>query len=135
MDCNKCFHFLVCDRVLKTKNPEKCKFRTDNETTVTIPTISDQDSEKVRTMASNGYAFVQVDFLQKLVSESAELAKLKIEGKMSETGSLFMKIDNPNNKVLSSLDIETGRLYEIYSIDEVISVDGCFVEGAIEHDT
>lgn len=55
--------------------------------------------------------------------------------RLSETGSLFMKIDNPNNKVLSSLDIETGRLYEIYSIDEVISVDGCFVEGAIEHDT
>lgn len=78
MKCENCFHFLVCDRVLSTKNPEKCKFRADNETTVTIPTVSDQDSEKVRTMASNGYAFVQVDFLQKLVNESAELAKLKI---------------------------------------------------------
>ena len=47
----------------------------------------------------------------------------------------FKKIDNPNNKVLSSLDIETGRLYEMYSVDEVIPVDGCFVEGMVEHDT
>ena len=29
--------------------------------------------------------------------------------RLSEAGKLFMKIDNPNNKVLSSLDIETGR--------------------------
>lgn len=55
--------------------------------------------------------------------------------RLSEKGNLFMKIDNLNNKVLSSLDIETGRLYEIYSIDEVIPVDGCFVEGMVEHDT
>lgn len=55
--------------------------------------------------------------------------------RLSETGSLFMKIDNPNNKVLSSLDIETGRLYEMYSTDEAIPVDGCFVEGAIENDS
>ena len=44
-----------------------------------------------------------------------------------------MKIDNPDNKVLSSLNIETGRLYEMYSKDEVISVDGCFVEGVDEN--
>lgn len=49
--------------------------------------------------------------------------------RLSETGSLFMKIDNPDNKVLSSLDIETGRLCEMYSTDEVILVDGCFLEG------
>lgn len=55
--------------------------------------------------------------------------------RLSETGSLFMKIDNLYNKVLSSLDIETGRLYEMYSTDEVISADGCFVEGIDEHDT
>ena len=55
--------------------------------------------------------------------------------RLSETGSLFMKIDNPDNKVLSSLDIETGRLYEMYSVDEVIPVDGYFVEGMVEHDT
>ena len=55
--------------------------------------------------------------------------------RLSETGSLFMKIDNPDNKVLSSLDIETGRLYEMYSKDEVISVDGCFVEGIDENDS
>lgn len=78
MKCENCFHFLVCDRVLKTKNPEKCKFRADSETTVTIPTVSDIDSEKIRKMASNGYAFVKADLLHKLVNESAELAKLKI---------------------------------------------------------
>lgn len=55
--------------------------------------------------------------------------------RLSETGSLFMKIDNPDNKVLSSLNIETGRLYEMYSKDEVISVDGCFVEGIDENDS
>ena len=55
--------------------------------------------------------------------------------RLSETGSLFMKIDNPDNKVLSSFDIETGRLYEMYSKDEVISVDGCFVEGIDENDS
>lgn len=54
---------------------------------------------------------------------------------LSEAGKLFMKIDNPNNKVLSSLDIETGRLCEMYSVDEVIPVDGYFVEGMVEHDT
>lgn len=55
--------------------------------------------------------------------------------RLSETGSLFMKIDNPDNKVLSSLNIETGRLYEMYSKDEVISVDGCFVEGIDGNDS
>lgn len=55
--------------------------------------------------------------------------------RLPETGSLFVKIDNPNNKVLSSLDIETGRLYEMYSVDEVIPVDGYFVEGMVENDT
>ena len=55
--------------------------------------------------------------------------------RLSEAGKLFMKIDNPNNKVLSSLDIETGRLYEMYSVDEVIPVDGYFVEGMVEYDT
>ena len=54
--------------------------------------------------------------------------------RLSETGSLFMKIDSPNNKVLSSLNIETGRLYEMYPTDEAIPVDGCFVEGMVEHD-
>lgn len=55
--------------------------------------------------------------------------------RLSETGSLFMKIDNPDNKILSSLNIETGRLYEMYSKDEVISVDGYFVEGIDENDS
>ena len=55
--------------------------------------------------------------------------------RLSETGSLFMKIDNPDNKVLSSLNIETGRLHEMYSKDEVISVDGCFVEGVDGNDS
>ena len=55
--------------------------------------------------------------------------------RLSEAGKLFMKIDNPDNKVLSSLDIETGRLYEMYSKDEVISIDGCFVEGIDENDS
>ena len=55
--------------------------------------------------------------------------------RLSEAGKLFMKIDNPNNKVLSSLDIETGKLYEINSMETVTLVDGCFVEGAIENDS
>ena len=37
------------------------------------------------------------------------------------------------------LDIEEGKSYEFYSTDEVIPVDGCFVEGfvegMVEHDT
>ena len=48
--------------------------------------------------------------------------------KLSETGSLFMKIDN------LYLDIEEGRLYGLNSSDEVIPVDGCFVEWMVEHD-
>ena len=55
--------------------------------------------------------------------------------KLSETGHLFMKIDNPNRKFLNCLDIETGKLYEINSMETVTLVDGCFVEGAIENDS
>lgn len=55
--------------------------------------------------------------------------------KMSERGSLFMKIDNPYNNSLNCLDIEEGILYEIISKDEVIPVDGCFVEGMVENDS
>ena len=55
--------------------------------------------------------------------------------KLSETGHLFMKIDNPNKKFLNGLDIEEGKSYEFYSTDEVIPVDGCFVEGMVEHDS
>ena len=55
--------------------------------------------------------------------------------KLSETGILFMKIDNPYNESLKCLDIEEGRLYGLNSSDEVIPVDGCFVEGAIENDS
>lgn len=55
--------------------------------------------------------------------------------KLSETGHLFMKIDNPNKKFLNGLDIEEGKSYEFYSTDEVIPVDGCFVEGIDENDS
>lgn len=55
--------------------------------------------------------------------------------KLSETGSLLMKIDNLYNESLKCLDIEEGRLYGINSSDEVIPVDGYFVEGMVEHDT
>ena len=55
--------------------------------------------------------------------------------KFSETGSLFMKITNPYGRSLNGLDIEKGILQECYSTDKVISVDGCFVEGMVEHDT
>ena len=54
--------------------------------------------------------------------------------KLSETGHLFMKIDNPNKTFLNGLDIEEGKSYEFYSTDEVLRVDGCFVEGMDEHD-
>lgn len=54
--------------------------------------------------------------------------------KLSETGRLFMKITNSDKEFLNCLDIEEGRLGEIYSTDGVISVDGCFVEGIVEHD-
>lgn len=55
--------------------------------------------------------------------------------KLSETGILFIKINNLYNKPLNCLDIETGKLYEINSTDEVIPVDGCFVEGIDENDS
>ena len=55
--------------------------------------------------------------------------------RLSEAGKLFMKIDNPNRKFLNGLDIEEGKSYEFYSTDEVIPVDGCFVEGMVEYDT
>ena len=55
--------------------------------------------------------------------------------KLSETGILFMKIANQYSESLNCLDIETGKLYEVDSMDEVIPVDGCFVEGMVEHDS
>ena len=55
--------------------------------------------------------------------------------KLSETGSLFIKINNLYNKPLNCLDIETGKLYEINSTETVTLVDGYFVEGMVEHDT
>ena len=54
--------------------------------------------------------------------------------KFSETGSLFMKIANQYRESLNCLDIEIGKLYEANSMDEVIPVDDCFVEGMVDHD-
>ena len=46
----------------------------------------------------------------------------------------FKKINNLYNKPLNCLDIETGKLYEINSMETVTLVDGCFVEGMVEND-
>ena len=57
--------------------------------------------------------------------------------KFSETGSLFMKIANQYSESLNCLDIETGKLYEVNSMDEFTKVDGYFIEeeGVVEHDS
>lgn len=57
--------------------------------------------------------------------------------KISETGSLFMKIANQYRESLNCLNIETGKLYEVNSIDEVTKVNGYFIEegGMVEHDS
>lgn len=57
--------------------------------------------------------------------------------RFSETGSLFMKITNPYGRSLNGLDIEKGILQECYSTDEIIPVDGYFIEGEMvtKHDT
>lgn len=82
MKCENCFHYAVClAEIYLDDELESCKDYVDSETTITIPTVSEKDSEKIRKMASNGYAFVKADLLQKLVDESAELAKLKISEK------------------------------------------------------
>ena len=82
MKCKNCFHYAVClAEIYLDVELESCKDYVDSETTITIPTVSEKDNEKIRKMASNGYAFVKADLLQKLVDESAELAKLKISEK------------------------------------------------------
>ena len=55
--------------------------------------------------------------------------------RLSETGSLFMKIVNPAKESLNCLNIEVGKLNVINSNEVVVPVDGCFVEGMVEHDT
>lgn len=44
-----------------------------------IPFITEADRKKIAEAKKNGFAFIETDFIKKLMNESAELAALKAE--------------------------------------------------------